>query len=147
MAEKNHQKDAERGLRYMERIREAKKRVIELTERIEEYDAMISRCAAALAAPNFAGVEGGAMSLLRLRERLSEELSGYAARVREAEWAIEQLEDPTERAILRYRYLCGLDFETLAERMHYCDGRYMRRLCMRALSHLTVADRPLPRAE
>ena len=127
--------------KYMGRIWEAKKRVWELTRRLEVCDAILSRAGTALGDEKRPGggasaLEEGVRAVERLRESLGEELEGYAARVREAERAIDQLEDESEREALRLRYLCGEDYERMAERMHYCDGRYMRKKCASALGHL-----------
>ena len=133
----------EQGRRYMHRIMEARRRVVELTERIEECQRMIQTASGILAhkMPANAGkerLEGGVMTLVRMMERLGEELEGYEARVREAEWAIDQMEDPLDRTLLRYHYLCGKTQEQMAEDLHYCDGRYIRTLLDKALVRLPV---------
>ena len=154
-----------RARRYMGRIAEARRRVWELTERLEQCDAMLRRAGATLGeekAPNPgtsgkgsrapAGkgkngrptpLEEGVWAVARLRERLGEELAGYAARVREAEWAIGELDNPTEREVLRLRYLCGEEFNAIAEKLHYSDARYMRKVCAAGLRHIQL-NPPIP---
>ncbi len=133
----------ERGRAYMNRVLEARQKVWELTERICQCDSMISRCTSVLgtrvqSGRNVGRMEDGILALIRLKERLSEALEGYEARVREAEWAAESLPDPVERSVLRLRYLCGLGFQEISEKLHYADARYVRKLCADALGHLRV---------
>ena len=51
---------------------------------------------------------------------------------------IDQMEDPLDRTLLRYHYLCGKTQEQMAEELHYCDGRYIRTLLDKALVRLPV---------
>lgn len=142
---------AERGRRYLNRVTEARKRVWEYTERIEQCAGLVSRCGTVLGmqratAGAAAGMEAGISAIEKLRDRLGEELEGYEARVREAEWAIDQLDDPIEKTILRFRYLCDEDYGAITDRLHYSDERYVRKLCADGLSHLRLPRELSPAA-
>jgi len=130
---------AEKGRRYLERISEARQRVDELTLRIHHHQRLLDQAAESLRfrmPPNDDPPQPGIRALLGLIHRLNDELEGYAARVREAEWAIDQLENPMDRLLLRQHFFCGMNYENLAACHHYSDPRSIRRLISNALSRL-----------
>ena len=75
--------------------------------------------------------------MLELREELGRQLLRELSLRREVEEAVAGLEDPKLRQLLRLRYLDGLTWERLAERMAL-DCRWVQRLHARALEALTL---------
>lgn len=70
-------------------------------------------------------------ALLRtLQKRQAEAVVAY----RQIEAAVERMEDPKEKELLRLRYLQDMKWEDVAERMTY-DLRWIHRLHGKALEH------------
>ncbi len=73
--------------------------------------------------------------LIDLEKRITAEIDRYVDMREEAERCIDRLSQETERELLRYRYLCGLTWEKIAERMNY-EVRQIYRLHGRALQRI-----------
>ena len=73
--------------------------------------------------------------LIDLEERITAEIDRYVDMREDAVRTIDMLPQGAERELLRYRYLCGLTWEKIAERMNY-EVRQIYRLHGRALQHI-----------
>ena len=73
--------------------------------------------------------------LCDLEERITNEIDMYVDMREEAARAIDKLPEESERTVLRYRYLCGMTWAKIAERMNY-EVRQIYRLHGRALQHI-----------
>ena len=73
--------------------------------------------------------------LCDLEERITYEIDRYVDMREDAVRTIDMLPQGAERELLRYRYLCGLTWEKIAERMNY-EVRQIYRLHGRALQHI-----------
>lgn len=73
--------------------------------------------------------------LIDIEERITYEIDRYVDMREDAVRTIDMLPQGAERELLRYRYLCGLTWEKIAERMNY-EVRQIYRLHGRALQHI-----------
>lgn len=73
--------------------------------------------------------------LIDLENRITYEIDRYVDMREDAVRTIDMLPQGAERELLRYRYLCGLTWEKIAERMNY-EVRQIYRLHGRALQHI-----------
>lgn len=73
--------------------------------------------------------------ILQLEGEIDQEINALVALKREIQGAIQTVEDPTLQQLLEYRYLHGLTWEQVAERMDYSD-RWVRKLHGEALCRL-----------
>lgn len=67
--------------------------------------------------------------------KYEQRLKLYTKETLAIEKSIDQLEDPRLRLLLRYKYIDGLKFETIADLMHY-DVRWIHVLHGRALQEI-----------
>lgn len=68
---------------------------------------------------------------------------GKAERIRgEILAAFAKMDHPEEVDCLHYRYLCGMKWEDIAEKMNY-EARYIYKIHNRALDHYPVPETPL----
>lgn len=84
-------------------------------------------------------VEDYAVRIVELEREIDRRIDEYVDLVRQAEAAIDQVEDERCRDVLRYRYLNGWSWEKIAEQMHY-DERWVRRLHGRALARIEIPE-------
>lgn len=70
--------------------------------------------------------------LVDLEERITDEIDRYVDMRAEAARAIDRLPQGSERELLRYRYLCDMKWEEIAEKMHV-DPRTVYKIHGRAL--------------
>ena len=73
--------------------------------------------------------------LVELEERITNEIDRFVDMREEVTKLIDSLTQSTEQDLLRYRYLCGLTWEQVAERMKY-DNRTVYKIHGKALLHL-----------
>ena len=80
-------------------------------------------------------IQSAVDKILQLESEASQEISQLLELEREIREAIRTVEDPTLRLMLEYRYIHGLTWEQIADRMSYND-RWVRRLHGKALEML-----------
>ena len=61
--------------------------------------------------------------LIDLQEQYKTEYSTAAEKLKTIETAIAKLSDPQEQAVLRYKYILGLNENKICQRMHYERSR------------------------
>lgn len=84
-----------------------------------------------------------AEELWRLQSELAEKISQCIGIRREIVAAIDQMREGKLRSLLWYRYIEGLTFERIAERMHY-SCMHIYRLHKRALNELILPSAASP---
>lgn len=75
--------------------------------------------------------------LIDLEERITAEIDRYVDMREEAAIRIDRLPLANERAVLRYRYLCDMKWEDIAEKMNY-SLMQLHRIHARALTNFIV---------
>lgn len=75
--------------------------------------------------------------LIDLEERITAEIDRYVDMREGAAICIDRLPLANERAVLRYRYLCGMKWEDIAEKMNY-SLMQLHRIHARALTNFIV---------
>lgn len=106
----------------------------------DHYMALATSCTAPTdAMPSVKGmhksqVESAALELSRLSDELGERLSAYVDQCKTVQAVIDALPKPRHKEVLTLRYICGLKWETIAERMGYADTRSIYKLHGWALS-------------
>ncbi len=109
----------------LRQVRSAYRRVEVLTARAERYRELATRATGRTDAirlsgtPNRSNVENYVLELVDTHEVLKKEINELLKRSREAEKWIATLENDHHRAVLQLRYLCGMDWEDVAENMHF----------------------------
>ena len=79
-------------------------------------------------------LSGYAARLDELEREFQAKVSALQRRRAEIEASIALMEDATERAVLRYYYLCGMTLDQVATKVHY-TGRHIQNIRARALVH------------
>lgn len=79
-------------------------------------------------------LSGYAARLDELEREFQDKVSALQQRRAEIEASIALMEDATERAVLRYYYLCGMTMERTAMEIHY-GGRHIYNIRDRAIEH------------
>ena len=109
---------------YMKEVRRARLRVEALMERR-------SRCAEMA----YGRTPRTSKALEQLQRELDSRIQTLAVRTMEAERHIDALENEGQRDVLRYRYLNGWDWRSIAQRMHYSQD-WVKHMHTRALEAL-----------
>ncbi len=110
---------------YLRQVRSAYRRVDALTARVERYRELATRATGRTDAIRLSGttnrskVENYVLELVDTHELLRREIKDLLALSREAEQWIGMLENDHHRTVLQFRYLCGMDWEEVAEEMHF----------------------------
>jgi hypothetical protein len=73
-----------------------------------------------------------------LEEAWQRKIEAYAGHVLRVSECIDTLEDPDQRTVLRLRFIDGLVWEEIGERMHF-GARWCRVLCQRGVQALGIA--------
>jgi len=63
--------------------------------------------------------------LNEIEEKLRDEASKLMAAYERISAAIDRVEEPRLRTLLRYRYMCGSDWSAIAKRLHYADEKHV----------------------
>ena len=127
---------------FLRRYQYLKRRELELAEEIEELRSQYTGHAIRYSdMPKAHNAEHDlsdyAAKLDKLFERLKERKTDTIRAYYEIEDAIETVEDMQERELLRLRYLRGMRWEAVAERIGYTERR-MHQLHGLALEHLSI---------
>lgn len=76
--------------------------------------------------------------LLDLRKLYGKKWDALCEQMRRIEAAVDMLEDPMDRALVRYKYIDGLTWDEVCEAIHY-ELRQVHRIHRRALERLSQA--------
>lgn len=109
---------------YLSRYRAAIAESGELEEEIAKWESRAEKITSSPGAVPKSGqhsdrVQDGAVALAELRDKLTTKVTRLIEMRLEIERAIETVSDDTQRILLRYRYVDGLTWEKIAEKMHY----------------------------
>jgi len=126
---------------YMERVMNAHRRIVHMEEQAARYRDMAVRSTGRMDALRSGGtssrskVEDGMCAFMDICRDIEGEATRLRELIAETSALIERLFDPVEREVLELRYLSGLKWEDVAEKMLY-DVRQVRRIHVRALEHV-----------
>ena len=110
---------------YLRQVRDAYRRTQALCAQAEKYRELAMRATGRTDALRVSGtpqrskVETYVLELMDTHEALQREIHRLLNISREAEKLISRLEDSRLRCVLQMRYLCGLDWEEVAQRLNY----------------------------
>lgn len=126
---------------YMERVMNAQRRIVFMEEQAARYRDMAARSTGRMDAVRSGGtqsrskVEDGMCAFMDICRDIEKEAARLRELMEETRTLIGRLFDPAERELLELRYLSGLKWEDVAEKMLY-DVRQVRRIHVRALEHV-----------
>lgn len=83
-------------------------------------------------------LSGHMVRLERLEKEKEKEIRNMVRSHERIEGAINSLEDAQEKDVLFYRYIKGLDWREVSEKLHYSD-RWILKIHGQALSHLEIS--------
>lgn len=103
----------------------------QLTAELARWRSIAERTAPALAGVRCAALNGGRIEtavekLDGLRAQLAESLAALSARRCAMEAVLDSVPDARARLLLRYRYIDGLPFESVAARLHLSVRRVLQ---------------------
>lgn len=127
---------------YLREVRHIHLRTEVLCARAEKYREMASRATGRMDAVRVSGtpdrskVEQYVLELVDMHDELQKEIKRLVRYTQKAEKLIQQLPDERYRAVLQLRYLCGYDWQEIADRLHF-SLRWVHKLHGEALAELT----------
>ena len=125
-------------------VRHCQLRTIALCARAEKYREMAMRATGRTDAIRVSGtndrskVEKYILELWDVHNELQKEISKLMERSRAAEKLIETIRDDRHRTVLQLRYLCGMTWDDIAERLHF-TLRWVHKLHKEAIEKLNTA--------
>ena len=125
-------------------VRHCQLRTIALCARAEKYREMAMRATGRTDAIRVSGtperskVETYILELWDVHNELQREISSLMEKSRAAEKLIETLQDDRHRTVLQLRYLCGMTWDDIAERLHF-TLRWVHKLHKEAIEKLNAA--------
>ena len=128
-------------------VRHAHLRAEALCARAERYREMAMRATGRADAVRTSGtsrhskVETYVLELIEVHEELQKEIARLRAKASRAEKLIATLEDDRYRTVLQLRYLCGYDWQDIADRLHF-SLRWVHKLHGEALRLLAQGYTP-----
>lgn len=126
---------------YLREARHAFWRADALCCRAERYRELATRATGCMDALRLGGtpmrskVETYVLELMTAHQELKEQIHELLAITREAEKVIARLKDERYRSVLQLRYLCGYDWQDIADRLHF-SLRWVHKLHGEALKEL-----------
>ena len=126
---------------YLREVRHAHMRAEALCARAEKYREMATRATGRTDALRLSGTPGRSkveqyvLEMVDVHAELEKEISQLMQYAREAEKRIATLRDERYRAVLQLRYLCGYDWQEIADRLHF-SLRWTHKLHGEALQEL-----------
>lgn len=133
----------EQKIRYLSRYRRLNQRIDRLLEERYRW-----KCLAMKVTQNFSPTPGGGESgspierpmdkVDELERKITQAIDELADIRMEIEAVLGQLEDDTLRKLMEYRYIDGLTWEQVAEKMHY-SWRHTCRLHGEALAKINMS--------
>lgn len=133
---------------YLRDVRHAFWRADVLSARAERYRELATRATGRMDALRLGGtpirskVENYVLELMQAHQELQDQISELLALTRQAEKLIARLPDERYRLVLHLRYLCGYDWQDIADRLHF-SLRWVHKLHGEALAQLAAGDGPL----
>ena len=115
-----------------------------LCERAQRYREMAMRATGRTDAIRVSGtgdrskVEKYILELWDVHNELQKEIGELMEKSRTAEKLIETLKDDRHRSVLQLRYLCGMTWDDIAERLHF-TLRWVHKLHREAIEKLNTA--------
>ena len=112
-----------------------------LTERAERYRDMAMRATSRVSAVRYSGtsrrskVEDNVLAMVDVHRELKEKIRELLEETRRAEKLICTLSDERYHAVLQLRYLCGMSWEEVAQRLHF-SVRWVHKLHGEGLKQL-----------
>lgn len=132
---------------YLRQVRRSYLRSHVLCERAERYRHMAMRATGRADALRVSGtgerskLETYVLKLMDVHNELKQEVDSLLKESRCAEKLIRSLPDERYHAVLQFRYLCGMSWEEIADKLHFTQ-RWVHKLHNEALRQLD--DRCLP---
>lgn len=127
---------------YLREVRHAFWRADMLSARAERYREMATRATGRIDALRLGGtpirskVENYVLELMEAHQELQEQISQMLQKTREAEKLLAHLTDDRYRQVLQLRYLCGYEWQDIADRLHF-SLRWVHKLHGEALKALS----------
>lgn len=110
---------------YLREVRHRYQYAQTLCQRAERYREMATRATGRMDALRLSGtsrrskVEDNVLALMDVHKELKEEVDALMQETKKAEKLIARLKDSKLRTVLHMRYLCGMTWEEIAEKMQY----------------------------
>ena len=129
---------------------ELAKEAEDIRERLERLSSILERCTpswtdapvhASGISPDKIGEYTG--ELIKLEAEGLRRSEAYLEHVFEVDKAIGEIEDPTQRMILRLRYLDGRTWRDISDKTHYVES-WCRKLCLAGVESMGI-ELPTPR--
>ena len=126
---------------YLREVRHDHLRAEVLCARAEKYREMATRATGRTDAMRLSGTPGRSkveqyvLEMVDVHAELEKEISQLMQYTREAEKLIATLRDERYRSVLQLRYLCGYDWQEIADRLHF-SLRWTHKLHGEALQEL-----------
>ena len=117
-----------------------------LCERAERYREMATKATSRADAlrtsgtPDRSKVETYVLEMVDVHDELKRATEKLMEKSRKAEKVINLLEDQRYRAVLQLRYLCGMKWEEMPEKLHY-SPRWVHKMHREALNMLELMQR------
>lgn len=119
-------------IRYMSRYRRLNQRIDRLLEEKAKWWSLCLKTT-----PNLSQAPGGGESgspverpmdkVLEIDAEINREIDALIDLRRDIQGAIEKVPDENLQLLLTYRYINGLSFEKIAEKMNYCERQIYRK--------------------
>jgi len=119
---------------YLRRVRDAFRRTEVLCARAEKYRRLAGQATGRTLRQKLDG--DYVADLMDAHRELQKEIRRLLRSSREAEKKILRLQDGRHRAVLQLRYLCAMDWDEVADKLHY-TLRWTHKLHREALEQLT----------
>ena len=132
------EEESSKARQFLREVRHAHFRLEALCARAERYREMATRATGRTDAlrvsgtPNRSKVESYVLELVDMHDELQKEISRLRGLQSQAEKMISQVTDERYRCVLELRYLCGMDWQDVADRLHY-SLRWVHKLHAEAL--------------
>lgn len=126
---------------YLRQVRDAYRRSEVLCAQADKYRDLATRATGRMDAVRVSGtshrsnVETYVLELIDTHDKLRREIHRLLNISRQAEELIARLADSRHRAVLQMRYLCAMDWEEVAERLHFTI-RWVHKLHREAIAEL-----------
>ena len=130
---------------YLKSYRECVWRVCRIEEEIKELEAALKSVEAIrysgmpYASGGFNDMSNDVIRLMSLIDDLKNEKKTLIEAYENIKKVIENLEEKNEEEVLFYRYIKGLHWWEIAEKLHYSE-RWILKIHGRALAHIQIPD-------
>ena len=141
MNERSASANMQEARTYLRQVRDAYRRSEALCAQAEKYRVLATRATGRMDAVRVSGtsrrsnVETYVLELVETHEKMQAEIHRLLDLSREAEKLIARLPDSRHRAVLQMRYLCGMDWEEVADKLHF-TLRWAHKLHREAIGQL-----------